>query len=279
MDIKIRNELIPLNLLVFVLIVAIIFFPSNVLRIILGLPFILFFPGYVLMSALFPGKKGMDNIERVALSFGVSLLVVVLIALILNYTSWGIKVETILYATAFFIFATSIVSWLRRKKLPEKDRYSIEFHLAVPGWGEGMVNRVLFVIMVVVILGAVGTLGYIAATPRIVERFTEFYILGAGGEAIDYPNQLVVGKEGKVIIGIINREHETMSYRVEVRVNEVKNNAVESIVLEHDEKWEQKMSFVPQKAGINQKVEFLLYKNGDVEPALKPLHLWVDVIE
>jgi len=279
LDIKIRNELIPLNLLVLVLMVAIIFFPSNVLRIILGLPFLLFFPGYVLMTVLFPKKKGIDNIERVALSFGMSLLVVVLIAFIFNYTPWGIKVETILYSTAFFIFATSFVSWLRRKKLPERDRYSIEFHLTVPGWGEGMVNRVLFVIMVVVILGAVGTLGYIAATPKVVERFTEFYILGTRGKAVDYPDQLVVGKEGKVIIGIINREHETVSYRVEVRVNEVKNNAVESIVLEHDEKWEQKVSFVPQKAGVSQKVEFLLYKNGDVEPSLKPLQLWVDVIE
>jgi len=39
---RIKNELIPLNLLVFILVVAIVFFPSNVLRIILGIPFLLF---------------------------------------------------------------------------------------------------------------------------------------------------------------------------------------------------------------------------------------------
>ena len=279
MNIKTRNELIPLNLLVFVLMVAIIFFPSNVLRVILGLPFLLFFPGYVLVAALFPKKKGVDNIERVALSFGMSILVVVLIALIFNYTPWGIRVETLLYSTAFFIFATSIVSWLRRKKLPERDRFGIEFHLAVPGWDEGMLNRVLFVIMVLVILGTVGTLSYIAATPKVEERFTEFYILGLEGRAVDYPNQLVVGEEGKVIMGIINREHEAVSYRVEVRVNGVKNNKVEPIVLDHDEKWEQEVSFIARKTGANQKVEFLLYKSEEIEPSLKPLQLWVDVIE
>jgi len=49
-------------------------------------------------------------------------------------------------------------------------------------------------------------------------------------------------------------------------------------VLEHDEKWEGEISFVPTVAGDNQKAEFLLYKNGEREPYLK-LHLWVNVKE
>ena len=44
MTIRVEDELIPLNLLVIVLVAVIILFPSNVLRIILGLPFLLFFP-------------------------------------------------------------------------------------------------------------------------------------------------------------------------------------------------------------------------------------------
>ena len=89
MKIRVKNELIPLNLLVVVLIGAIILFPSDVLRIILGLPFLLFFPGYVLVGALFPRKKGIDSIERLALSFGLSIAVVAFIGLILNYSPWG----------------------------------------------------------------------------------------------------------------------------------------------------------------------------------------------
>ncbi len=69
------------------LVAIIILFPSNILRIILGLPFLLFFPGYTLVAALFTRKEGMGSIERVALSFGLSIAVVPLIGLILNYTA------------------------------------------------------------------------------------------------------------------------------------------------------------------------------------------------
>ena len=68
-----------------------------------------------------------------------------------------------------------------------------------------------------------------------------------------------------------------MSYRVEVKIDRVKNNEIGPIVLEHDDKWEGEVSFVPQTAGENQRVEFLLYMNEGSESYLKPLHLWVNV--
>ncbi len=69
MAIRVKDELIPLNLLVIVLITVIILFPSNILHIILGLLFLLFFLGYTLVAALFTKKEGMGSIERAALSF------------------------------------------------------------------------------------------------------------------------------------------------------------------------------------------------------------------
>ncbi len=269
--IKIKNELIPLNLLVLVLIAAIILFPSNGLRIILGLPFLLFFPGYTLMAALFIKKEGMGGIERVALSFGLSIAVVPLIGLILNSTQWGVRLEPILYSVACFIFITSIIAWMRRKRLPEQERFGIEFQLKAPGWGGSAWDRVLFIILVITIVGALGSLGYIIVAPKVGERFTEFYIL-------DYPRELKVGEVGKVIVGIVNHEQATVSYRVEVEIDGVKNNEIDLIMLEHGEEWEKIVSFTPDRAGDSQKVEFLLYKNGETEPYLK-LDLSVDVIE
>ena len=49
---------------------------DTTVRTLLGLPFLLFIPGYVLIFALFPAKKtdrGIDVIERIALSFGLSI--------------------------------------------------------------------------------------------------------------------------------------------------------------------------------------------------------------
>ena len=276
MTIRVRNELIPLNLLVIALVAIIILFPSNVLRIILGLPFLLFFPGYTLVAALFTRKEGMGSVERVALSFGLSIAVVPLIGLILNYTPWGVRTEPVLYSIVSFIFITSIIAWLRRGRLPEPERFGVEFQMRLPGWGGGVWDRTLSIILTLTILGALGTLGYTITSPKVGERFTEFYIEGLEGKAIGYPKELVVGEEGKVIVGIINREHETVTYRVEVAINGVKNNEVGPVALGHDGEWEKIVGFTPNKVGDTQKVEFLLSRQGQSE-VYQRLHLWVDV--
>lgn len=141
-------------------------------------------------------------------------------------------------------------------------------------------NKALYIVLVLVMLGAIAALAYVIAAPKLGERFTEFYILGLSGKAMDYPQELMVGKEGRVIVGIINREHEPVTYRVEVVIDGVKNNEVGPVILEHEGKWEGEVSFMPEVAGDNQKVEFLLYKNnGEGEPCLKPLYLWINIKE
>jgi len=279
LKIRIRNELLPMNLLVILLIAAIFLFPYDVLRISIGIPFVLFFPGYALVAALFPRREGIGGIERLVLSFVLSIAVVPLIGLILNYTPWGIRLEPMLCSMASFIFITSVIAWFRRKRLLEKERFSIEFHLTLPDWRIGARDKVLSVLLVLVILGTLGTLGYIIATPKVGERFTEFYILGMGGQAAEYPEELKVGEEGKVIVGIINHEHQPVTYRVNVIIDGEKGSEIEPVVLEHDEKWEEEISFVPKVAGQNQKVDFLLHKNGEAKPYLEPLRLWLNVRE
>ena len=279
MRIKLGSGLLPLNLLVLLLITTIFFFPYDALRIAVGIPFVLFFPGYALMAALYIRKVGMGGIERVALSLGMSLAVVVLIGLILNYTPWGITLDSVLYSLASFILAMSIIAWVRRKRLTEWDRFNIEFKFRLLGWGGSVRDKVLSAVLVIAILGAFGMLGYVIAMPKTGEKFTEFYILGEEGKAADYPEELGVGQEGRVILGIINNEYETMDYRVEVRIDGVINNEIGPVVLEHDEKWEEEVSFIPQIAGGKQEVEFLLYKNGQSEPCFEPLRLWINVTE
>jgi len=81
-----------------------------IIRNILGAIFVLFLPGYSLIKLLFP-KKELDNIERTALSIGMSLALVPMIGLILNYTPWGIETAptTLSLLTLTIIFATSSI--------------------------------------------------------------------------------------------------------------------------------------------------------------------------
>ena len=66
-----------------------------------------------------------------------------------------------------------------------------------------------------------------------------------------------------------------MTYRVEVRIDGVINNEVEPVTLEPDEEWPEDIAFTPSRVGDKQKVEFLLYKQGQSE-VYHQLHLWVD---
>lgn len=243
----------------------------------LGFPFVLFSPGYALMAALFPGKERMSGIERVALSFGLSMVVVPLTGLILNYT-FGVTLDSIIWSLISFILVMTVIAWVRRYRLVKESRFSIEFQLAFPGWGGSVWDKTLSIILVVSVLGTLGMTGYLIAQPKTGESFNEFYILPLEGNA-DYSRQLVVGQEGKVIVGIVNSEHETMGYRLEVMIDGVMKNDIQGIILEHNEKWEQEVSIIPERVGDNQKLEFLLYKNGEAEPCLKPLHLWIEVIK
>jgi hypothetical protein len=65
-------------------------FPLVYARYVFGSVFVLFLPGYSLIRALF-GSKELDNVERFALSMGLSLALVPLAGLLLNYTPWGIR--------------------------------------------------------------------------------------------------------------------------------------------------------------------------------------------
>ena len=136
-------------------------------------------------------------------------------------------------------------------------------------------GRVLSIILAIAILGALGTLGYFVANP-VGKPSTDFYILGLSGKATDYPEKLAVGEKGEVIAGIINREHEPVTYRIEVAIDGVKKNEAGPVTLDHSKKWEGIVSFTPDRAGGKQKIEFLFYREGQNE-VYQRLHLWVDV--
>lgn len=153
--------------------------------------------------------------------------------------------------------------------------HGIGFHRKLPGWGRGIWDRVLSITLAVAILGALAMLVYSVARP-IEDRFTEFYILDLKGEAKDYPAQLRVGEEGKVVLGIVNREGETATYRVEVRIDGVISNEVGAVTLEPGGKWQETVGFTADRAGDKQKVEFWLYGPAESE-VYQRLHLLVDV--
>jgi uncharacterized membrane protein len=90
-------------------------------------PGILFLPGYCLIAALFPKYGDIDLIERIALSFGLSIAVVTLIALWLNFTPFGIRLDPILIALTVFSLVMILIAHFRRALLPSEERFKVPF--------------------------------------------------------------------------------------------------------------------------------------------------------
>ncbi|MEM4617514.1 MAG: DUF1616 domain-containing protein, partial [Ignisphaera sp.] len=89
-------------------------------RYILGSISVLFLPGYVLIEALYPKEQDLSSLERLALSIGLSLAVVPLIGLLLNYTPWGIRLESVLISLTIFIAIMAIVASYRKYQILKK---------------------------------------------------------------------------------------------------------------------------------------------------------------
>lgn len=288
------------------------------LRILFGLPFVLFVPGYAFVAALFPEQgnplsrneetinenQGIDGIERVALAFGMSIAIVPLIGLLLNFTPWGIRLTPIVLSVGGFTIGCAVIAAFRRRELPAEERFSVPYQEWIVAGRAGLVepddrvDAALNVALVLAIVLALGSVGFAVASPQNGEQFSEFYLLteDEDGELVasGYPEEFVQGESQPVILGIENHEYETVEYTVVVQLERVEGEGNEAEVvereeldraettLEHDETWQEVYQITPTMAGESLRLNFLLYE-GEVpaeptqENAYRDLHLWIDV--
>ena len=296
------------------------------LRVPLGLAFVLFVPGYAFVAALFPeasgsdegsgaeavdtsgaetwpptlgARSGIDGIERVALSFGLSIAIVPLIGLVLNFTPWGIRLVPILIAVSGFTLAAVGVAAIRRWRLPAEERFRVPYRQwYAAGRAELLepdtrADAALNALLAISIVLAAGSVSYAMLVPPSGEQFSAVYLLTEteDGELVadDYPTEFVRGESREVVVGIDNHEQQTTEYTVvvleqdvEVVENEtaVENGSTtpinETIVREqreldrfgttiaHNESWHYTYDLEPTMTGENQRIVWLLFPGGDV---------------
>ena len=304
--------------LVTVLVVVLPVVRETPIRIVLGLPFVLFLPGYAFIAALFPERGttadadeddverdgGIDGIERVALSFGLSIAIVPLLGLVLNFTPWGIQLTPIILSVSALTIGCAIVAALRRWELPAEERFSVPYREWVAAGRteifhpDDRTDAVLNVVLALTIVLALGSVGFAVASPQDGEQFTEFYLLTENDEgelvASGYPEEFVQGEAQSLIVGIENQEHETVDYTVVVQLERVEGEGNETAIAEreeldrfrttlaHNETQQMEREIAPTMAGEELRLTFLLYE-GEVpaEPtrdnAYRDLHLWISV--
>ncbi len=263
------------------LLVPLALFTEGWLRIIIGTIFLIFFPGYALISALFPKQADLGTVERIALSFGTSIAVVPLIGLILNYMPWGIRLVPILISVSLFIVIVSTIGCLRLAAMPANQRLNLSVPTRPFNWQAlNTTDRIVTGVLVAVVLITLGSLIYVIAVPRQGETFSEFYILGPEGQAQDYPSQVHPGESIELIVGVVNHEQETTSYRVKIFLNGMEQNEISLGTLADGQSVQQTINVLPDMTGEDQKIELALYKNDEQSACFdNPLYIYIDVIE
>ena len=289
-------------------------------RVVAGLVFVLFIPGYAFIAALFPEAgsgptaddetvsdpraDGIDGIERVALSFGLSIALVPLVGLVLNFTPWGIRLLPILVSLSGLTLVLTAVAAVRRWALPADERFRVPYRawlsagraelFSPASWTDAALN----VLLVLSILLAAASVGYAVTVPKDGERFSEFYLLTEGEDgdfvADGYPTQFQQGEGRSLIVGIGNQEHERTEYTVIAELQRVERVDNETRIRErselrrfqptlgHNETWQRQHEVTPRMAGDGLRLQYLLYRGSppetvDQSTAYREVHLWVNV--
>ncbi|MEZ5336514.1 MAG: DUF1616 domain-containing protein [Methanolobus sp.] len=188
------------------------------LRTLIGLPMILFIPGYVLTALLFPHKDDLDGVERLGFSFGLSIMIIPLIGYSLNFTPWGIRLVPVMTLLSFFTLAMCILAIIRRSFLPADEKYFInvlEIGGSVIITSQGS-NKKLSILLTILIVASVISVFYIIVVPDEADKFTEFYVKGAGGTLGGFPSHLEPGDDIAVTVGIVNHEYATINYTLDI---------------------------------------------------------------
>lgn len=232
---------------------------QTVLRVV-AVPFVLFAPGYAFVSALFPGAPdtasdgqhatgqrgtgqhgtskprlrtlGIEGaIERIAFSFGSSIVIVAFLGLGLALTPWGVRLAPALLAISGVTLLTTAVAASRRWVLPPDERFSV----SADRWlskirttfsePESRADAAMNVVLAASLLLATASVAYAVAIPRQGEAYTEFYLLSENETgnlvAADYPATFAPNDTNSVHVGVTNREHRQMEYVVVAAIQRV----------------------------------------------------------
>lgn len=195
-------DILSLEVFLILQIILIYLFPDSSFRIILGLPLLLLFPGYILLAFLFPDEESFDSLERLLFSFAGSLVTVPMIGLSLNYIPNGISLGNTLLGLVSFCLMGGVAAAYRRANsfnpwVPDLlgKKEIIPFHHLRRGENRQKFLILFFLIPVLIILLFIyfqlypnlvspflSNLFMISLTGTIIGFFLYFFYIGKGSQ-------------------------------------------------------------------------------------------------
>lgn len=247
------------------------------LRVVLALFVALVTPGYALLAALLPRPTDLEPMERIALSFGLSIFIVTAIAFALNTIHIGIRTFPLIVSMATFSLACAAAAQYRRRSLSAEEQLGPQFVNWIPvprrlaPFGQKAAAG-LALLAVVAVIGVFYTV--LVARPFSTDHLTQFYLLDRYGSPEALPLTVPDGAEAEVILGIGNREGRPLKYVVELWIQGEYQRTVGEFNVPNGEVAEATISFTVSHTGTLQRVEFRLFRPGDLAP-YREVYLWV----
>lgn len=94
--------------------VAVPVLSQTLLRSVLGVLFVLFAPGYALVSALFQPNSDLNLLDRLAISFGLSIAAIIIMGFGLSFTPLRLNGTDLLLSLSGLVFFCCIIAFYRR---------------------------------------------------------------------------------------------------------------------------------------------------------------------
>jgi uncharacterized membrane protein len=254
--------------------------PTIIIRLPLAIFLLLFIPGYMVLAIALPNAGDLAFVERIGLSFGISLTILPLLTLLIDILPfWALETKSLLIVSSINTIILSIVSWERRKRIDRDKRYILMVQI------EGLLgirrNRFsnLAVKVALILTGLVCTVGLLASVifRSPASEFTEFYILNSESLAEDYSRQVNVGQSASITYAINNRESSSAEYIIRAYANDRLIVTSDRIRLESGEQTQRQLAFALQDIGENIQLRFDLYRDSELQP-YRSLRIFISVI-
>ena len=225
------------------------------IRFAFAIPAMFFVPGYLFLSALWPGKN-MSMEEKIALSVAMSLIVDVAVGLALSALA-HISLSTIMAALLCYgASMMAIIVYLRsRYTMGTEDEEIPDNREGEKNLAEKIAAKLPVFLLVFALIGAsAAVVPYYYQGKETDTGFSSLYVLDKNRTVNDLPKEMEYNQTAEIIVGVSCMEKESTEYHIRIWFgNESRdNNASINITLEegnftliHGEKREFNISLSP----------------------------------
>lgn len=272
----------------------------------LAVPFLVFYPGYAIVSAAFPGVPseagppsanpggGPGWVARLALALGASGVALAVVGVVIGWTV-GYERSYVVGAVGAVTLVGLIVAVLRRAQYPAERQANLLADGAALLRPSG--SRLQSFALAIAVVALLASVAYAGATAPPQDGFTEFSLLAENedGElvATDYPRSFVAGEGHPLHLVVENNEGTEMRYEVVVVAQTVGTGGTVTdeeqvdrlgVTVPDGERAVLERQIAPTSWSDGVRLRFLLHKgeapeDPDVESADLSLQLWIDVVE